>query len=148
MNGTPRLYFDDPLLVRFSSRVVAHGRFGERPSVILERTAFYPEAGGQMADRGTLGGHAVDDVQIDEAGVVHHLVAGGALPEVGAEVAGEIDRDRRRAHMALHTGQHMLSRALVETAAAGTISSRLGDSACTIDVDAAKLEESDLALAE
>ncbi|EAU66299.1 alanyl-tRNA synthetase, truncated [Stigmatella aurantiaca DW4/3-1] len=104
-----------------------------------------------MADRGVLGGAVVRDVQVDDAGLVHHVLElseGGALPEVGAELPGEIDRVRRRLHMALHTGQHMLSRALVDVANAHTVSSRLGETLCTIDVDLDVLDERKVAEAE
>jgi alanyl-tRNA synthetase len=151
MATTERLYFSDPFLHRFTSRVIAHATWSGAPSVVLDRTAFYPEAGGQMADRGVLGGLAVRDVQVDDAGVVHHVLElseGKGLPEVGAELAGEIDRARRRVHMALHTGQHMLSRALVDVANAHTVSSRLGETLCTIDVDLESLEERRVAEAE
>jgi len=167
MSATERLYFADPLLMQFTARVIAHGTWEKRPSAILDRTAFYPEAGGQMADRGRMvvvanGGASsgaqaamiggsdaagVVDVQVDAAGRVHHLLA-GPLPDVGAEIAGEIARDRRRVHMALHTGQHMLSRALADLAQAATVSSRLGETACTIDVDQEAVEERRIAAAE
>jgi alanyl-tRNA synthetase len=147
MPATELLYHHDSLLLAFEARVVAHARFAGRDSVILDRTAFYPEAGGQMADRGALGGLPVVDVQIDDAGLVHHLLD-GAPPAVGAEVAGTIDRERRRAHMALHTGQHMLSRALVDVARGETVSSRLGETACTIDIDLASIDDAGLARAE
>ena len=142
-----RLYYQDPLLLAFDARVTAHGMHGGRPSIVLDRTAFYPESGGQMADRGVLGGLTVVDVQEDEQGVVHHLVE-GERPAVGAEVRGEIDRTRRRLHMALHTGQHMLSRALLDVARGETVSSRLGETVCTIDLGIAKAEERDIARAE
>src|SRR5262249_51674056 len=71
----------------------------------------------------------------------HHVFTGSA-PAVGATVVGEIDSPRRRLHMALHTGQHMLSRALCDVAKADTVSARLGDNACTIDVDRDVLDES------
>ncbi|MDC0707151.1 alanyl-tRNA editing protein [Stigmatella sp. ncwal1] len=151
MASTERLYFADPFLHRFTGRVVAHAAWNGTPSIILDRTAFYPEAGGQMADRGVLGGAAVRDVQVDDAGLVHHVLElpeGGALPAVGTELPGEIDRVRRRLHMALHTGQHMLSRALVDVANAHTVSSRLGETLCTIDVDLDVLEEQKVAEAE
>jgi alanyl-tRNA synthetase len=151
MASTERLYFADPFLHRFTGRVVAHSAWNGAPSVILDRTAFYPEAGGQMADRGTLGGAPVRDVQVDDAGLVHHLLElpeGDGLPAIGAELPGEIDRVRRRLHMALHTGQHMLSRALVDVAQANTVSSRLGETLCTIDVDLDVLDERKVAEAE
>ncbi|GAB4205706.1 MAG: DHHA1 domain-containing protein [Sandaracinaceae bacterium] len=147
---TLRAYFDDVLADRLESTVLAHGKLGDRTTVVLDRTVFYPESGGQMADRGTLDGRAVLDVQVDDDGVVHHVLDATPedLPAIGARVAGRIDRARRREHMALHTAQHMLSRALVDLAKAETVSSRLGESACTIDVDRDGLGEARVAEAE
>jgi alanyl-tRNA synthetase len=176
---TQRLYYDDPLRLSFDACVVRNASWEGAPSVVLDRTAFYPEAGGQMADRGLLGGHPVTDVQVDDAGVIHHildlregaspllsmgapppkprsgLVTIGAPPPnprsglgVGDAVTGSVDRARRRAYMALHTAQHMLSRALADVAMADTVSSRLGESACTIDLDRETLEERAVAEAE
>lgn len=131
---TPRLHYDDPLRLEATSTVRAHARHGDAPSLILAETIFYPESGGQMGDHGTIADARVVDVQLDEEGRVHHLVE-GPLPEVGAEVGLAVDGRRRREHMALHTGQHALSRALLDHLGAVTVSSRLGASACTIDVD-------------
>jgi alanyl-tRNA synthetase len=145
--ATERLYYADSLLLAFEARVVAHAAHGGAPSIVLDRTAFYPESGGQMADRGELGGAKVTDVQVDDDGVVHHMID-GTLPEVGATVTGSVDRARRRVHMALHTGQHMLSRALADVAAAETVSSRLGETSCTIDLDRESIDERRVAEAE
>lgn len=127
--------------------MTGHAELGGKVSVLLDRTAFYPESGGQMADRGKLNGIEVVDVQVSPDGAVHHVLAGDP-PAIGAEVMGEIDAKRRRVHMALHTGQHILSRALLDIAEAETVSARLGESACTIDVDVANVHERDVARAE
>lgn len=151
MTPTERLYFRDPFLCQFTARVVGHGTWKGAPSLVLDQTAFYPEAGGQMADRGALGGHAVRDVQLDDDGLIHHVLAlpeGAAPPAVGSTLEGSIDRTRRRVHMALHTGQHMLSRALLDVAQAQTVSSRLGETGCTLDVDLEALDERRVAEAE
>jgi alanyl-tRNA synthetase len=148
--ATPRsieLYHDDSLLLSFRGRVVEHATLGDKPSVILDRTAFYPESGGQMSDRGRLGEANVLDVVLDDVGRIHHVLE-GALPSVGDIVEGEVDKVRRRIHMAQHTGQHMLSRAFVDIARAETVSSRLGESACTIDFDIPTLDERAAAQAE
>jgi alanyl-tRNA synthetase len=145
--STERLDHGDPLLFEFRARVSAHAELEGKPSLLLDRTAFYPESGGQMADRGQLGGLEVLDVQVDGDGALHHVVA-GELPAVGSEVVGQVDRARRRVHMALHTGQHMLSRALLDIARAETVSARLGETGCTIDVDIAEVAERDVARAE
>src|SRR5882724_2527313 len=92
---TDRLYHHDSFLLTFDARVVAHTPWEGAPSMVLDRTAFYPESGGQLGDRGALGNARVLDVQVDDSGAVHHLID-GAMPEVGAAVRGEIDRARRR----------------------------------------------------
>ena len=159
---TTRLHLNDSWLHQFEATVTAHGQWRGRPSLCLDASAFYPESGGQMADRGSLrtctsgpadgceGGAAITavvDVQLAEDGAVHHLVA-GERPALGARVVGKIDGHRRRIHMAQHTGQHILSRALREVLGADTVSSRLGERACTIDTDQPLLHDDALARAE
>lgn len=144
---TPRLHYDDPLRLEGEAEVRAIASLRGAPSVILDRTIFYPESGGQMGDHGAIGEARVVDVQLDDGGRVHHLVEGPA-PEVGARVGVRVDGARRRAHMALHTGQHALSRALLDHLGAVTRSSRLGASACTIDVDVDGLDLAALAPVE
>ncbi|MBM4360558.1 MAG: alanyl-tRNA editing protein [Deltaproteobacteria bacterium] len=154
----PLLFHDDPLLLEFDARVVEVTSRGGRRSIVLDRTAFYPESGGQMADRGVLAGHAVVDVQLDDAGCVHHVLdvdhpdlgapgSPGTTCSPGDVVRGSVERERRRAFMALHTGQHVFSRALIEIAGAETASSRLGETSCTVDLAVARLDESALAKA-
>jgi alanyl-tRNA synthetase len=145
---TQRLDYDDPLCFEFDATVIAHGELGGARSVLLDRSAFYPESGGQMADRGTLGGVRVRDVQVDERGDVHHFLEGNVLLPIGVSVHGSIDAERRRIHMALHTAQHLFSRALFELGGAETTSSRLGESACTVDVDRPAISDALLADAE
>ena len=147
--ATPRLYFDDAARLDFDAVVTAHAPFGGRPAVVLDRSAFYPESGGQLGDTGRLGDAVVEDTQCDDSGVVFHVLAAGSeAPAVGQTVRGAIDRARRRLHMALHTGQHMLSRAMVDEARAETVSSRLGATVCTLDLDAPSLDEATLLRAE
>lgn len=147
--STPRLYFDDPTLLDFGATVVEHIRVDDRTALVLDRTAFYPDSGGQPGDAGVLAGLAVDDTRCDDAGVVLHLVPEGSeLPAVGSAVRGVVDRDRRRLHAALHTGQHLLSRAMVDEAGAETVSSRLSGGGSTLDLDVASLDERALARAE
>jgi alanyl-tRNA synthetase len=146
---TRRLDHGDPFLLDFDARVLDAGLHDGRPAVVLDASAFYPESGGQLADLGTLGDAAITDVQVGDDGVVRHYLAdAAALPPPGATLTGHIDRGRRRQHMALHTGQHMLSRALLDEAGGETVSSRLGSSACTIDLHLAAVDEAAVARAE
>src|SRR2546430_10131142 len=114
---TERLYLRDAYLTRFSARLLSLAELGGRPAAVLDRSAFYPEGGGQPADRGALGGAAVIDVQERDGEVLHALDR--ALPD-GAEVEGEVDAARRRDHVQQHHGQHLLSAAFVKLLAAPT----------------------------
>jgi alanyl-tRNA synthetase len=142
---TRRLYHDDAYMRRFDATVIAMTTFNDRPAAVLDQTAFYPEAGGQLGDRGTLGGIAVRDTQETDDGTIVHIVD-AALP-LGA-IAGELDWARRRQHMAQHTAQHLLSGTLLERAQAATASARLGESALTIDVARDRVPDAELAAAE
>ncbi|HEX4449502.1 MAG TPA: hypothetical protein VH143_01475 [Kofleriaceae bacterium] len=142
---TRRLYHDDAYLRRFDATVIAMTAYNDRPAAVLDQTAFYPEAGGQLGDRGTLGGVSVRDTQELDDGTIVHLVD-EALP-LGA-IAGDLDWARRRQHMAQHTAQHLLSGTLLERARAATASARLGESALTIDVTRDRVPDAELAAAE
>jgi len=144
---TRRLYHDDAMLRRFDATVLAHATHKDRPAIVLDATAFYPEAGGQLGDRGTLGGITVIDTQELDDGTIIHVVE-GALPAVGEQLTGELDWARRRQHMAQHTAQHLLSGALLDRAQAPTASARLGESALTIDAARDRIPEAELAAAE
>ena len=144
---TRRLYHDDAYLRRFDAEVVAITAHKNRPAVVLDRTAFYPEAGGQLGDRGTLGGALVVDTQETDDGAIIHIVD-GEPPALGSRVDGELDWLRRRQHMAQHTAQHLLSGALLDRAQAPTASARLGETSLTIDVARDRIPEAELAAAE
>jgi alanyl-tRNA synthetase len=148
---TEKLYFADPFRSTFEAGEARIGQFEGKPSIVLDRTIFYPEAGGQLADHGTLHvgarAFAISDAQIDDDGVIHHLTADDLSAMSGA-ARGEIDLARRRDHMAQHTAQHMISRALADLAHTETVSARLGANSCTVDVAAASLTDAVLARAE
>jgi alanyl-tRNA synthetase len=143
---TLRLWLSDPDLLEFDAHVVAARSMRDRPAVVLDRTAFYPEGGGQPADRGELGGVPVLDVQELEGEVVHLLGA----PAPSGAVRGRVDPVRRRDHLQQHHGQHLLSSAFETVFGAPTISFHLGAELCTIDLDApvARLDGAALRAAE
>lgn len=105
---TDGLYLRDGYLREFDAEVVSSSP-GE---VLLDRTAFYPEGGGQPADAGLLRSAAgatwnIVGVAKSAAGIVHR--ADGVVPPVGERVHGVIDWGRRYAHMRYHTCLHILS---------------------------------------
>ena len=130
-----RPYFDDPYRLEFDARVVGRRRDERGEWVRLDVSWFYPESGGQEADRGWLAEVPVLDVQSDESGAVWHLVEG----EVPDAVAARIDGERRHSNRRQHTGQHILSQAFIRVLDADTTSSRLGLDIGSIDLDRASL---------
>ena len=155
---TEKLYWSDPHLTSFDTTGATLAELGGKSSIVLGRTLFYPEGGGQLGDSGTLAVGALElavaDTQIDDAGTIHHVLAGPPPDEAraslgaGASVHGTIDAARRRDHMAQHTAQHALSRALADVARAETVSARLGSSTCTIDVARPGIPDAELHRAE
>ena len=136
---TVRLEQRDSYLATFEARVVEVQDVEGRTWVALDRTAFYPESGGQPPDRGTLGEARVRDVQVWE-GRVWHLLE-GPPPGEGRAVAGAIDWERRFRHMQRHTGQHLLSQAFLKIGDAfATRSVGLGGPDCTLDLAGAPNE--------
>ncbi|MGZ3477302.1 MAG: DHHA1 domain-containing protein, partial [Polyangiales bacterium] len=75
-------------------------------------------------------------------------IEGGGEDLVGKTAKLSVEGARRRDHMSQHTGQHVLSRALIEVAKAETVSARLGTDASTIDVSLTSLDERAIAAAE
>ncbi len=140
MAETKKLYHEDAYLMEFDARVVERRELEGRPAVVLDRTAFYPEAGGQSSDRGTLDGVAVVDVVDDEGIIVHVLAA-----PVGAEsVHGVVDRARRFDRMQQHSGQHILSEAFIEVLKGATLSFHIGDEVSTLEIGVPKISDADL----
>jgi misacylated tRNA(Ala) deacylase len=104
---TEELFLKDAYLQRFEARVVdLDGR-----EAVLDRTVFYPGGGGQPADKGTLGigpvRASVVDARREGNGIVHVLET--AIPDTVRELNGELDWERRYAHMRYHTALHALS---------------------------------------
>ncbi|WP_242360335.1 MULTISPECIES: DHHA1 domain-containing protein [Anaeromyxobacter] len=141
---TERLYLADSGLLEFEATVTSTRPHSGRTAVLLDRTAFYPEGGGQPADRGTIGGVPVVDVQ-DDGGEILHVLDG---PAPAGPVACRVDGARRRDHVQQHHGQHLLSAAFEATRGARTLSFHLGEVTCTIDLDVAALGDDALRAVE
>jgi alanyl-tRNA synthetase len=128
MMKTERLFDSEVRRTEFEAQVLE--RRVDKNAVILDRTCFYPESGGQLPDRGTLNGIPVTDVQEEGEAVLHLL--GGALPE--GTVQGKVDWEVRFDHMQQHTGQHLLSGAFDQLARAMTVGFHMSAEYCTIDL--------------
>ncbi len=127
---TIRLYYEDAYLQEFTARVVGRVNREGFPVVILDRTAFYPESGGQPHDTGWLNEVRVIRVE-EEEGLILHFLEKEITSE---EVAGKIDWPRRFDHMQQHTGQHILSQAFYELLKGETLSFHLGQEDSTVEI--------------
>lgn len=106
MSVTEKLYEIDSECFEFEARVLSctsaeQGKY----AVVLDRTAFFPESGGQYADRGTLNDATVLDAAIQDECITH--LTDKPLP-TGEIVRGRIDAELRLAKMQCHTGEHIL----------------------------------------
>jgi alanyl-tRNA synthetase len=163
-----RLYYDSAAL-EFTAQITdirlvsaETNESGEKEhlwQVALDRTAFYPEGGGQPWDTGTLIAVApsgtrlevpVERVEEDEAGEVWHFVRKPLVE--GTEITGKIDFDRRTDHEQQHSGQHLLSAVFLRELGARTVSFHLGAESSTIDLALRegmdKISDTDLAHVE
>ena len=147
--ASERRYYGNVFLDRGTADILSVADEGGRRAVILDATVFYPEGGGQPGDRGTINGVAVTDVIEREDGVVLHFVEGPGAAELAPGKAElRLDAQRRRYFMTHHTAQHLLSATILRLFGAPTLSMRLGDDYCTIDVDSGDLTAEHLAAAE
>ena len=130
---TVKLYYKNAYTQDFTAVVQSCEAVKNGFAVTLDRTAFYPEGGGQPADHGTLGEARVLDVH-EKDGVVTHL-CDRAL-SVGAEVGGRIDWARRFDHMQQHSGEHIISGLLCSTFHCDNVGFHMGVDVVTIDYNA------------
>ena len=130
---TVKLYYENAYTQDFTAVVQSCEAVKNGFAVTLDRTAFYPEGGGQPADHGTLGEARVLDVH-EKDGVVTHL-CDRAL-SVGAEVGGRIDWARRFDHMQQHSGEHIISGLLCSTFLCDNVGFHMGADVVTIDYNA------------
>lgn len=130
-----KLYYERPYRKTFEAKVLScnPGKDGLY-EVVLDRTAFYPEGGGQPADTGKLGEAAVLDVREDAKGIVH-ITDGKVL--TGSTVTGTIDWERRFTHMQNHSGEHLLSGIIHKHYGYDNVGFHMGKEEITVDFNGA-----------
>ena len=130
---TELLYRADAYATECMARVLAAGTDG----VVLDRSVFYPQAGGQPGDAGALewagGTFAVAKAMKGPDDTVLHLPAEGApLPPVGAMVTARLDWAPRHRHMRMHTALHLLCSLIP---GAGVTGGQIGAERSRLDFD-------------
>lgn len=109
---TLKLFYTDPYLREASAKIMDIEVKENKARVLLDRTIFYPEGGGQPSDRGVIKGNGfrieVEKVE-GKNEIWHEGTLKGRIPEKGEEVKLELDWEWRYENMRQHTGQHILS---------------------------------------
>ncbi len=131
---TEKLFYQDVYQKTFTAAVLScePGRNGNTWQVALDRTAFYPEGGGQPGDRGTLDAVRVLDTH-EKGGVILHTTD-GPLP-VGGTVTGQLDWQHRFDMMQNHTGEHIVTGVIHAKYGCNNVGFHMGKETITIDLD-------------
>ena len=137
---TERLYYQDSYLKEFKAKVLKKIKINNQPAVVLDKTAFYPTSGGQPYDRGVIQDIPVVEV-VEDNDEITHILKEELKEEINSEVVGKINWERRFDHMQQHSGQHILSGALMKLWSVETVSFHLGEEVCTLDIAKEKFTE-------
>ena len=127
---TEKLYYQDSHLADFTARVLSCEQTGKSWAVTLDRTAFFPEGGGQPADTGRLGDARVLDVIEKNGEILHRTDV--PLP-VGSETRGTLDMEQRLRRMQNHSGEHVVSGLVHREYGFDNVGFHMGEDCMTID---------------
>ena len=128
---TEKLYDKDSFIKEFTATVLECEPFGDKWSVLLDRTAFFPEAGGQTADKGYIDNAKVLDVQIKNEKIYH--ITDSPVPY--DTVTGLLDFTRRFDFMQQHSGEHIMSGIAHSLYGCENVGFHLSDDIVTLDFD-------------
>lgn len=130
MEEMNELFYRDEHTREFDAEVISCQKGKKGYEVVLSDTAFYPEGGGQPADRGTLGQVNVLDVKRRNGEILHIT---DAPLEPGMTVHGVLDWERRFDHMQQHSGEHILSGLVHAQFGYDNVGFHMNDEVVTVD---------------
>lgn len=131
---TEKIYLNDSYCKEFAAKVISCEKREKGYEIVLDKTAFFPEGGGQAADKGTISGIAVLDVQ-EKNGVVIHTI--DTEISVGKEVECAIDWETRFSRMQSHSGEHIVSGVAHSLFGCNNVGFHMSDALMTVDFDKA-----------
>lgn len=127
---TEKLFYSDSHLSHFTAEVLSCVLKKERWEIELDRTAFFPEGGGQYSDTGKIGDARIVDVQEKDGRVLHFAES---PVEIGTRVECFIDWHERFMKMQQHTGEHIVSGLINSRFGYRNVGFHLGHEDCTMD---------------
>ena len=126
---TDKLYYKDSHIMNFAAEIISCESYKNGYAVVLDRTAFFPEGGGQSADIGYINGVRVNDVQEIDGRILHFtdspVAAGGCRCSLDAEL--------RLRRMQNHSGEHIVSGLINSLKGYDNVGFHMGDGIMTID---------------
>lgn len=130
---TERLFDIDSHQYEFDANIILceatdDGRF----AVVLDKTAFFPEGGGQFADEGYIDGIKVEDVT-EKDGIIYHLLSFPLAQ--GSAVHGKVNGEVRFRRMQNHSGEHIVSGLIHKHFGYNNVGFHLGHEDVTLDLD-------------
>ena len=129
---TEKLYYADSHMKEFFARVTSCVQVKDRFEIVLDRTAFFPEGGGQAGDSGYIGTVRVFDTHEKNGEVVHYAES---TLDCGAEYSCRIDWEQRFRRMQNHSGEHIVSGLVNKKYGYSNIGFHMGSDCVTIDFD-------------
>ena len=129
---TEKLYYIDSHMKAFTATVTSCEKNGDRFEVTLDRTAFFPEGGGQLGDSGVIGGVRVFDTH-EKNGEIKHYV--NQALETGKTYDCAIDWETRFRRMQNHSGEHIVSGLVHKKYGYNNVGFHMGSDFVTIDFD-------------
>ncbi len=129
---TEKLYYIDSHMKTFTARVTSCEQSGERYLVTLDRTAFFPEGGGQLGDSGVIGDVRVFDTHEKNGEVLHYV---NQPLEAGRIYDCAIDWETRFRRMQNHSGEHIVSGLVHKKYGYNNVGFHMGSDVVTIDFD-------------
>lgn len=131
---TEKLYYSDPFLYAFDAQIVDIASYHGKPALVLDRTAFFPEGGGQPGDEGSIEGVYVFDTRIENDDI-YHVVQHTDGFAAGQHVRCEVNANKRFARMQAHSGEHVVSGIAHRLFGAENVGFHMDDTLMTVDFD-------------
>ncbi|MBQ6892841.1 MAG: alanyl-tRNA editing protein, partial [Clostridia bacterium] len=135
---TEKLFYKDSFIKEFEATVLECRGNGNRFEIRLDKTAFFPEGGGQGGDSGMIGNAEVFDTHEKDGEIWHYT----KMPlDVGLSTKCDIDFEKRFSRMQCHSGEHIVSGIIHSLFGFDNVGFHLGDSDVTIDINGVLSEE-------
>ena len=128
---TDLIFYENSYIFDFEAEVLSCDKTDKGFAVVLNKTAFFPEGGGQKGDTGVINGVSVTDTQLKEGVVTHYCKSAVELGKVKCSV----NKEQRFARMQIHSGEHIVSGIAHSLYGCENVGFHMDDETAVIDFD-------------